>query len=104
MDTLRNNYWFFICFTLLICVSRAGAESSCLDCHSVLDPPFQVTEQQFSLDIHQQKGLTCASCHGGDPSKADDSAMAKSAGFRGHIKRTDIPTLCAHCHADAAYM
>jgi hypothetical protein len=82
----------------------AQAQSSCLDCHSALDPPKKVTAEQFAQDIHAQKGLTCASCHGGDPTKDDDQAMSKAAGFRGHIKRSQVPELCASCHADAAYM
>ncbi len=81
----------------------AQAANTCLDCHSAMDPPFQVTADQFAQDIHAQKGLTCASCHGGDPTKADESAMSK-AGFRGKIERKDVPALCGHCHSDAAYI
>jgi len=91
-------------FLLVAASAWAQAPSSCLDCHSSLDPPKKVTAEQFATDIHAQKGLTCASCHGGDPSKDDDQAMSKAAGFRGHIKRSQVPELCAGCHADAAYM
>ncbi|MGB8495084.1 MAG: cytochrome c3 family protein [Candidatus Acidiferrum sp.] len=84
--------------------ARAQAPSTCLDCHAALDPPLQVTQAQFSQDIHAQKGLTCASCHGGDPTKADMDAMNKAAGFRGKIKRSQIPELCGHCHSDGAFM
>jgi len=82
----------------------AQTENTCLDCHSALDPPFQVTAEKFAEDIHSQKGLTCASCHGGDPTKPDESAMTKAAGFRGKIDRKDVPGLCGHCHSDAAYI
>ena len=75
-----------------------------MDCHGVLDPPLQVTEEQFSRDIHAQKGLTCASCHGGDPTKADMDAMSKAAGFRGKIERKQVPELCGRCHSDGAFM
>lgn len=91
-------------FLLMGTSSWAQAQSSCLDCHSALDPPKQVTAEQFAADIHAQKGLTCASCHGGDPTKDDQDAMSKAAGFRGHIKRAQVPELCARCHSDAAYM
>jgi len=84
--------------------SRAQTANTCLDCHSVLDPPLQVTEAQFSQDIHAQKGLTCASCHGGDPTKADMEAMSKAAGFRGKIERSQIPALCGSCHSNATLM
>ena len=84
--------------------SRAQTADTCVECHSALDPPLQVTEAQFAQDIHSQKGLTCASCHGGDPTKADMDAMSKAAGFRGKIERSQIPGLCGRCHSDAALM
>jgi hypothetical protein len=84
--------------------ARSQTVNTCIDCHSVLEPPLQVTADQFSHDIHAQKGLTCASCHGGDPAKADMGAMSKAAGFRGKIEKAQIPALCARCHADAAFM
>ncbi len=90
---------------LLIGLSAwAQAPNTCVDCHSLLDPPQKVTAEQFAADIHAQKGLTCASCHGGDPTKDSDQAMSKAAGFRGHIRRSQIPQLCAGCHSNAAYM
>ena len=83
----------------------AQAKNSCLDCHFALDPPLRVTPEQFSQDIHAQKGLNCASCHGGDPTNEDpEVAMGRAAGFRGKIQRAQIPVLCAKCHSDAAYM
>lgn len=70
-----------------------------------MDAPLKVTAEQFALDVHAQKGLGCVSCHGGDATKDDpDEAMGKAAGFRGKIKRTEIPALCGKCHSDAAYM
>jgi Cytochrome c3 len=109
MDTWRNRPAFtrvlFITATVLLgAAAQAQTPNTCLDCHSVLDQPYQVTEEQFSQDIHFQKGLTCASCHGGDPTKEDESAMSKKAGFRGKIERKDVPALCGHCHSDSAYM
>jgi len=93
---------------MAICVftatGYAQTANTCLDCHGAQDPPLQVTEAQFSQDIHSQKGLSCASCHGGDPTKADMNAMSKSAGFRGKIERGQIPALCGHCHSDGAFM
>lgn len=82
----------------------AQAPNTCVDCHSFLEPPQKVTAEQFAADVHAQKGLTCASCHGGDPTKEDDQAMSKAAGFRGKIQRSQIPQLCAGCHSDATYM
>jgi len=81
------------------------AKSSCVDCHSSFPAPTGVTEEQWAADIHAQEGLTCASCHGGDPKDpSPEGAMSKKAGFRGKPKRTEIPAMCAKCHADGAYM
>lgn len=109
MDTWRNNRLPRALLLLLVVSASAGTvsaqvQNTCLDCHGALDPPLQVTDQQFSSDIHSQKGLTCASCHGGDPAKADLDAMSKAAGFRGKIQRSQIPELCGRCHADATFM
>lgn len=109
MDTMRNRLLICLSLVLAACcfsgIARAAdTPNSCLDCHSALDAPLKVTPEQFAQDIHSQKGLTCASCHGGDPMKDDDDAMSKKAGFRGKIKRADVPALCGKCHSDGAYM
>ena len=88
----------------LASMAQAQAPNTCVDCHSALDAPLQVTQDQFAQDIHFQKGLTCANCHGGDPTKGDMDAMSKAAGFKGKVERKDIPGLCGRCHSDAAYM
>ncbi len=109
MDTWQNKRLagaLFLMLGMALCASTASAQAqnTCLDCHGALDPPLQVTAEQFGSDIHAQKGLTCAACHGGDPTKADTDAMSKAAGFRGKVQRNQIPELCGHCHSDGAYM
>src|SRR6476661_6748023 len=85
--------------------ARAQTKNTCLDCHSILTDNLGVTEEKFSQDIHGQKGLTCASCHGGDPTSDDpEVAMGKKAGFKGKITRAQIPQLCGSCHSDPAVM
>ena len=100
---LRELMAWYIALGVLGAV-RAQTQNTCVDCHSLLDPPLQVTKEQFSRDIHAQKGLTCASCYGGDPTRADADAMSKQAAFRGKIARKQIPELCGRCHSDAAFM
>lgn len=80
-----------------------AATNTCIDCHSAMDKPLQVTADQFAADIHAQKGLSCTSCHGGNAS-SPDNAMDPKAGFRGHIDRKAVPALCGKCHADSSYM
>ncbi len=106
--------WFLLAVVIWVLValfaaSRAysaplpqSAQSTCIDCHSALDANLKVTGEQYAQDIHAQKGLTCAACHGGDPTSME--AMDKKKGFRGHIDRKQIPALCAKCHADGTYM
>ena len=90
-------------FLLFLTCALGETKNTCLDCHSVLDPPLRVTTEEFAANIHAQKGLTCASCHGGDPA-SDDAAMSPKAGFKGRIDRKQIPQLCGKCHSDAAYI
>src|ERR1022692_4576675 len=79
--------------------------NSCLNCHSNFPEPLGVTQDKFSQDIHAQKGLTCASCHGGDPTSSDpDQAMSKKGGWKGKIEREQVPQLCGSCHSDPAYI
>lgn len=111
----RASRWMFLLavaiwiVVALFAASRAQAatlpqavQSTCVDCHSALDANLKVTGEQYAQDIHAQKGLTCAGCHGGDPTSME--AMDKKKGFKGHIDRKAIPELCAKCHADGAYM
>jgi hypothetical protein len=87
------------------CPSYGQAQNSCLDCHSALPEPLGVTQEKFSQEIHAQKGLTCVSCHGGDPSSDDpDKAMSRKAGWKGKIERKQIPLLCGTCHSDPTYI
>lgn len=114
MATLQNNaralsraHLIFAASLVLLCANlgHAQTKNSCLDCHSVLPDALGVSQDRFSQDIHSQKGLSCVSCHGGDPTSDDpEKAMSVKAGWKGKIDRQHIPQLCASCHADPAYM
>jgi hypothetical protein len=81
------------------------AKNGCIDCHSQLDAPLHVSPDEYAASMHTRKGITCVSCHGGDPTTDDmDKSMREAAGFKGHLERKAIPTFCAKCHADASYM
>lgn len=99
---------FFLCGLAALFFAgtvSAQAKNSCLECHSQLDAPFHVDPAQYARSIHAQKGIACANCHGGDPTTDDMSkAMSPAAGFKGRPDRKQVPTFCARCHADAAYM
>jgi len=114
MAILRNEFRRFgaarylVVFAFVVLaapLTRSQTKNSCLDCHSALPEPLGVTQEKFSQDIHAQKGLTCASCHGGDPASDDpDKSMSPKAGWKGKIDRRQIPQLCGSCHSDPAYM
>ena len=83
----------------------AQTKNSCLDCHSNLPEPLGVSVETYSQNIHAQKGLTCAACHGGDAASDDpEKAMSRAAGWKGKIERRQVPELCASCHSDAERM
>ncbi len=74
----------------------------CITCHQEED----IMPEGFSpADVHIQEGLSCAGCHGGDPTSDDeDLAMSEQAGFRGVPERKDIPEFCGRCHSDINFM
>ena len=62
--------------------------------------PTDLATAAFRDDVHASAGLTCASCHGAPHPGSGCSAAA----IYGPILRTAIAPMCAHCHADVAYM
>jgi predicted CXXCH cytochrome family protein len=87
----------------LLCGPLLAQKDSCLECHGKLEDELKAPAVSFKLDIHQQFGLGCKDCHGGNPSQ-DDEALAKDKTFRGAPKRNQVPEFCARCHSDSAYI
>ena len=76
---------------------EARAEEACGTCH-----PDVRTE--YGDSIHA-KALSCAGCHGGDPTTDNvEAAHAAARGFIGKPSRKDIPALCGTCHGDPGRM
>jgi len=81
----------------------AAPKDTCFDCHrhTLSDD----ASLGFRDDVHRARGLSCAACHGGDPTAEDmPVAMDPAKGFIGVPRRAQIPQLCARCHADGAFM
>jgi hypothetical protein len=77
-------------------------EDQCYLCHRDED---YLPEDFDDNDIHMHVGLSCAGCHGGDPTSDDEEfAMSEEAGFVGTPARRDIPEFCGRCHSDINYM
>jgi predicted CXXCH cytochrome family protein len=96
----------FVAGALLLAAPPArAAGDSCIECHRGLDDPrLRAPALGFPHDIHAERGLTCASCHGGNPSDPDVTAMDPDKGFKGAPTRDQVAPLCASCHANAEFM
>lgn len=81
------------------------SETTCFKCHTEVDADMV---KRTAEDIHLQRGLSCHSCHGGNPTAGADgdpeAAHDKSKGWTGKPSRLQIPDLCGKCHSDAAFM
>jgi len=103
-----------LCGTLIF-ISSAHAtdivkpENTCVICHSGLSGStvVGVKSHDWKGSIHQQHGVTCDKCHGGDP-----QAGEKDAAHVGIIGSTDpkspvyfksIPATCGKCHGAEYY-
>jgi predicted CXXCH cytochrome family protein len=75
----------------------------CLDCHQVFEED-DGPSHRIARDIHLQKGLSCAACHGGDPNLDDMDDVRQTKSYRGVPGHLEIPQFCARCHSDADYM
>ena len=76
---------------------------TCVACHQAVGGPMAKPLEDRKADVHATKGVSCADCHGGDPSRMDMDSM-KVKGFVGRPSRRDVPRLCARCHSDGARM
>jgi len=73
----------------------------CIECHSEFNEEIMTA---FGNDVHEQAGLSCHDCHGGNPQIEDEEGMSSKYGFRGAPDVTEIPLFCGRCHSDPNYM
>lgn len=90
-------------------VSRAqpAAASGCETCHRDLAATALATPARdfAATDVHRERGFTCVSCHGGDPSATDaKAAKLPSTGFVSKPSGKAVIALCGRCHSDANLM
>ena len=72
-------------------------ETVCIQCHSALPDKLGAPVNLWRKSIHAENGISCNSCHGGDPKNAAD-AMNRARGFLGAPKEGEIPAFCGRCH------
>ncbi|MFC2133011.1 cytochrome c3 family protein [Bacteroidota bacterium] len=87
----QSNHW-----------QTVSSEDQCIICHQEME----LLPEQFSeADIHLQIGLSCAGCHGGDPTTDDmQIGMSSLKGFVGVPGKKDIPQFCGKCHSNIEKM
>ena len=84
---------------------KSSNANTCVDCHATLSGNDPEITEQWHRSVHAERGVTCADCHGGDPSATTvDAAMSPAAGYIGAPAKEEIPALCASCHADVTQM
>ena len=82
--------------------SQLPENDQCIICHK--ENEF-LPEDFHENDVHLKSGLSCAGCHGGNPTKEDmEGAMSEKAGFVGVPSRQEIPQFCGKCHSDINFM
>lgn len=85
--------------------AAVASTNSCIRCHAALDGVLARPALLIKDDVHTKNGLSCSSCHGGDPDNADmTGAMDPKKGFLGKPNRQKIPELCGRCHSNAEFM
>ncbi len=88
---------------------QSDSRDACISCHITVDEDLDDGDKimpHFYDDVHYEKGLSCADCHGGDPTAFDDedAAMTDSDSFLGEVTRDMEPEVCGKCHSDPSYM
>lgn len=80
-------------------------KNTCMDCHLQLDGALAEAAKKLANDYHEKKGISCADCHGGDPTAEDaDESMNPERGFLGSPSVAEIPEFCGRCHSNPEYM
>lgn len=112
---MKKNYHKFVLFIFIISGLAvlpltgtteeqldAMSNDQCVVCHAASG---LLPEGFIKNDIHLIRGLSCASCHGGNPTLEDEEkAMSPEEGFIGVPDKKDIPGFCGRCHSDIDFM
>jgi nitrate/TMAO reductase-like tetraheme cytochrome c subunit len=102
-----------IVMLLVAVMANAAPQTSCTICHNsdMFDAAAKAQFKHMADDIHVKAGLSCESCHGGnpDPKLADDMGAAMDPAFKanpfvGKPDRIKTPDFCGKCHASADFM
>lgn len=102
MTPLHRAATALLLVSVFLPAAPAVGADECYRCHSALG---DAASTLFRRDVHREKGVTCAGCHGGNAATDDVAkAMDPDAGFAGVPAGDAISERCAACHGDAAKM
>ena len=74
----------------------ADTDNGCLSCHA--------TEREAAVEgVHAERGVTCVSCHGGNP-RATELPAGHSGRFVGVPNKEQTTALCGSCHSNPGMM
>ena len=82
----------------------ASAQEPCIDCHAAqeLDEAAEVHLRQFRDSAHASAGVSCADCHGGNPSTFVElrahKGVLNSARHDSPTNHWNLPETCGRCH------
>jgi hypothetical protein len=84
-------------------------ENSCVHCHARLPGSsfVGVKSHDWKGSIHQQNGVTCDKCHGGNPLSSDKKeaheGVLGSSNPQSTVYYKNIPSTCGKCHSAEVY-
>ncbi|MBI5247576.1 MAG: hypothetical protein HY923_10375 [Elusimicrobia bacterium] len=90
---------------LILVAAPARAADSCIDCHrkAVLPLDREHDYAQWEQSAHGKAGVSCHSCHGGDPTQSGPNAhkgLLPSSDPASPIYFTKVPETCGACHTE----
>lgn len=77
---------------------------SCYSCHARLGGRLGTPARDFLGSVHREAGITCVTCHGGNPLLPGEESMSRARGFRGKPSTRAIPEFCGRCHSSIEMM
>ncbi|MGC8492278.1 MAG: hypothetical protein ACP5SH_11125 [Syntrophobacteraceae bacterium] len=102
----------FFLFCGFLVVARAAAPvkgNSCVQCHSKLPLSsfYGVKSHSWVGSVHEQHGVTCNECHGGNPEaqtkEPAHTGLLPSSNPQSPVYFKNIPATCGKCHGAEFY-